>query len=213
MCNENRSFTEGNRNDLSVNPQSIPLIDPHQFNIQLDTLRMYFWKWKAIVIESHLRQRHDVKDWRGILQLTGKVRESDIWWNMREPQNSQNLQEKELFQSTSSSPTMVPSSASSWYDEGPTYQEELEFNLRHLETRTSSIVLHTQALQDAIQYEREEHTFEIQEERRALSNYTRFILDATKGSLGKSGNFVKTKMNLKTNYENSSNLTRPKKKS
>ena len=163
------------------NPQPIPLIDPHQFNIQLDSLRMYFWKWKVIVIESHLRQRHDVKDWRGILQLTGKVREADIWWNMREPQNSQNLQQKELFQSTSSSPTMVPSSASSWYDEGPTYQEELEFNLRHLEARTSSIVLHTQALQDAIQYEREQHTFEIQEERRALSNYTRFSLDATQG--------------------------------
>ena len=44
-----------------------------------------------------------------------------------------------------------------------------------------SIVLHTQALQDAIQYEREQHTFEIQEERRALSNYTRFSLDATQG--------------------------------
>ena len=100
---------------------------------------------------------------------------------MREPQNSQNLQQKELFQSTSSSPTMVPSSVSSWYDEGPTYQEELEFNLRHLEARTSSIVLHTQALKDAIQYEREQHTFEIQEERRALSNYTRFSLDATQG--------------------------------
>jgi hypothetical protein len=163
------------------NPQPIPLVDPHQFNIQLESLRKYFWKWKVIVIESHLRQRHDVKDWRGILQLTGKVREADIWWNMREPQNLRNLEQKELFQSTSSSPTMVPSSVSSWYDEGPTYQEELEFNLRHLEARTSSIVLHTQALQDAIQYEREQHKFDIQEERRALSNYTRFSLDATQG--------------------------------
>ena len=76
---------------------------------------------------------------------------------------------------------MVPSSTSSWYDEGPTYQEELEFNLRHLEAKISSIVLHTQALQDVIQYEREQHKFDIQEERRALSNYTRFGLDATQG--------------------------------
>ena len=41
--------------------------------------------------------------------------------------------------------------------------------------------MHTQALQDAIQYEREQHKFDIQEERRALSNYTRFSLDATQG--------------------------------
>jgi hypothetical protein len=129
------------------NPQPIPLVDPHQFNIQLESLRKSFWKWKVTVIESHLGQRHDVKDWRGILQLMGKVREADIWWNMREPQNSRNHEPQEIFQSTSSSPTMVPSSTSSWYDEGPTYQEELEFNLRHLEARTSSIVLHTQALQ------------------------------------------------------------------
>ena len=66
-----------------ANPQPIPLVDPHQFNIHLESLRKYFWKWKVIVIESHLRQRHDVKDWRGILQLTGKVRDADIWWNMR----------------------------------------------------------------------------------------------------------------------------------
>ncbi len=49
-----------------VDPQQLPLEDPHQFNIQLESLRKHFWKWKVIVIESHLRQRHDVKDWRGI---------------------------------------------------------------------------------------------------------------------------------------------------
>jgi hypothetical protein len=36
------------------NPQPIPLVDPHQFNIQLESLRKYFWKWKVTVIESHL---------------------------------------------------------------------------------------------------------------------------------------------------------------
>ena len=59
------------------NPQQLSLEDPHQFNIQLESLRKHFWKWKVIVIELHLRQRHDVKDWRGILQLTGKVREAE----------------------------------------------------------------------------------------------------------------------------------------
>ena len=80
------------------NPQQLSLEDPHQFNIHLESLRKHFWKWKVIVIELHLRQRHDVKDWRGILQLTVKVSEADIWWNMREPQNSRNIELVRVFQ-------------------------------------------------------------------------------------------------------------------
>ena len=35
------------------NPHQLSLEDPHRFNIQLESLRKHFWKWKVIVIELH----------------------------------------------------------------------------------------------------------------------------------------------------------------
>ena len=131
--------------------RSFELLDHHQLHLQLDSLRKYFWKWKVMIVELHLRQKHGIKGWQDIIQCKDEVREATIWWNMRAPQHLQKIEQQELFQSTSSSPTRMSSTVSSWYDDGPTYQDEMEFNLRHLEARASSLDFNTQAMFDALQ--------------------------------------------------------------